>query len=64
MRLLPDRNWPRVSAQVRTLVDRSALVLLAGVSIMLLLLSKADVKFLNFLSERLGLSLFASRSGR
>lgn len=51
---LPDRNWPRVSAQVRSFVDRSALVLLAGLSVMLLLLSKADVKLVNFVSERLG----------
>jgi rod shape-determining protein MreC len=50
----PDKSRPRVAAQVRSLIDRSALALLVLLSVMLLLLSKADVKLVNFLALRLG----------
>lgn len=50
----PDKSRPHVAAQVRSLIDRSALALLVLLSVMLLLLSKADVKLVNFLALRLG----------
>lgn len=49
-----DGGRPKVADGLRQLVDRSALALLVGVSVMLLLLSKADLKLVNYLSERLG----------
>lgn len=46
-------GWPRLAAQARTVVDRFALGLLVGLSVLLLLLGKADVKLANFVIEQL-----------
>lgn len=48
------RDWPRVAAQMRSLLDRSALGLLIGLAIVLMLLGKADMKLANYLVERVG----------
>jgi rod shape-determining protein MreC len=47
-------GWPRLVVHLRTLVDRSALGLLVALSVLLLLLGKADVKLANIVGERLG----------
>jgi rod shape-determining protein MreC len=47
-------GWPRLVVRLRTLIDRSALGILVGLSVLLLLLGKADVKLANFVGERLG----------
>jgi rod shape-determining protein MreC len=46
-------GWPRVAVQLRTLIDRSALGLLVALSVLLLLLGKADVKLANIVVEQL-----------
>lgn len=46
-------GWIKASDGLRHLADRSALVVLLGVSVMLLLLSKADLKLVNYATERL-----------
>lgn len=48
------RSWSRVAARARRLLDRSATGALIGLSVLLLLLGKADVKLANYLAERLG----------
>lgn len=45
---------PKLATQLRGLLERSALGALVGLSIILLLLGKADVKVANFVVERLG----------
>lgn len=47
-------GWPRLAANLRGWGDRSALGLLAVLSVALLLLGKADVKLARFLAERAG----------
>jgi rod shape-determining protein MreC len=47
------RGWPRLAVQLRSVVDRSALGILVGLSVLLLLLGKADVKLANYVVERL-----------
>jgi rod shape-determining protein MreC len=54
MRSPPRRNWPKVAAQLRGLIDRSAVGLLIGLSVLMLLLGKADMKLANYLAERMG----------
>ncbi len=46
--------WPRVLAQLRGVADRAALGLLIGLSVVLLVLGKADVKLAGILAERIG----------
>lgn len=46
-------NWPRVVVQLRTAIDRSALGILIGLSVLLLLLGKADMKLANLVIEQL-----------
>jgi rod shape-determining protein MreC len=48
----PGPSLPRIVAQVRSLVDRSALGVLIGLSVLLLVLGKADMKLASFLVER------------
>lgn len=47
------RPWPRLGAPLRALLDRSALGLLVGLSVLLLVLGKADVRLANYVGERL-----------
>lgn len=47
-------GWPRLAAQLRAMADRSALGLLVGLSVLLLLLGKTDVKLAHFAVERIG----------
>ena len=51
---LPGRDWPRIATQLRGLLDRSALGLLIGLSVLLMLLGKADMKLASYLVERGG----------
>jgi rod shape-determining protein MreC len=50
---LPRGRWPNVAVQLRSLIDRFALGLLVGLSVLLLLLAKADVKLANLAVEQL-----------
>lgn len=47
-------SWPRALAQLRGLADRAALGLLVGLSAILLVLGKADVKLANYVADRIG----------
>ena len=47
-------TWPRALAQLRNVVDRAALGLLVGLSVLLLVLGKADVKLAGYIAERIG----------
>ena len=40
----PGWHWPRLTAQLRSLADRLGLGLLIGLSVLLLLLAKADLR--------------------
>src|SRR5687768_6169464 len=48
-----SRSWPRLAALVRSLLDRSAVGLLVGLSVLLLVLGKADVRLANYAGEQL-----------
>lgn len=48
-----DGGWFKASEGLRQLADRSALAVLLGASVLLLLLSKADLKLVNYATERL-----------
>ena len=50
---LPRGRWPNVAAQLRSLADRFALGLLVGLSVLLLLLAKTDVRLANLAVEQL-----------
>lgn len=50
---LPSGRWPNVAVQLRALADRSALSLLVGLSVLLLVLAKTDVKLVNLVVEQL-----------
>ncbi len=50
---LPTGRWPNVAVQLRALVDRSAMSLLVGLSVALLVLAKTDVKLANLAVEQL-----------
>jgi rod shape-determining protein MreC len=47
-------TWPRALAQLRSVADRAALGLLVGLSVLLLVLGKADVKLAGYIAERIG----------
>lgn len=47
-------TWPRALAQLRSMADRAALGLLVGLSVLLLVLGKADVKLAGYIAERIG----------
>ena len=51
---ISGRSWPRVAAQLRSLIDRSVVGLLIGLSVLMLLLGKADMKLANYMGERMG----------
>lgn len=46
--------WPRLLAGLRGVADRAALGLLVGLSVILLVLGKADVKLAGIIAERIG----------
>ena len=50
---LPKGRWPNVAVQLRSLADRFALGILVGLSVVLLLLAKTDVRLANLAVEQL-----------
>lgn len=56
-RMLPGQArhaWPRLAVLMRSLVDRYALGSLVTISVVLLVLGKADIKLVGYLGERAG----------
>jgi rod shape-determining protein MreC len=49
----PGEHWPSAAVRLRSLVDRFALGLLVGLSVLLLLLGKADIKLVGLVGGRL-----------
>ena len=49
----PSRQWPRIAGPVRSLLDRSALGGLVVLSVLLLVLAKADIRLTGYMGERL-----------
>ena len=49
----PGSAWPRMALRVRSLLDRFALGLLLGLSVLLLLVGKIDLRAANLLGDRL-----------
>ena len=49
----PGEHWPSAAVRLRSLVDRFALGLLVGLSVLLLLLGKADIKLVGLVGDRL-----------